>query len=56
MKLCAETDWGMELDWDGIEVVLSGDFEYLRRPRGTSDPVVFDPYSDEEQDNPYWER
>ena len=56
MKLCAETDWGMELDWDGIEVVLSGDFEYLRRPRGNADPVVFDPYSDEEQDNPYWER
>ena len=56
MKLCAETNWGMELDWDGIEVVLSGDFEYLRRPRGNSDPVVFDPYSDEEQDNPYWER
>ena len=27
MKLCAETNWGMELDWDGIEVVLSGDFE-----------------------------
>lgn len=25
-------------------------------PRGKSDPVVFDPYSDEEQDNPYWER
>lgn len=46
----------MKLDWDGIEVVLSGDFEYLRRPRGTADPVVFDPYSDEEQDNPYWER
>lgn len=56
MKLCAKTNWGMELDWDDIEVVLSGDFEYLRRPRGTSDPVVFDPYSDEEQDNPYWER
>ena len=46
----------MELDWDGIEVVLSGDFEYLRRPRGNSAPVVFDPYSDEEQDNSYWER
>ena len=56
MKLCAETNWGMELDWDGIEVVLSGDFEYLRRPRGNADPVAFDPYSDEEQDNPYWER
>lgn len=46
----------MELDWDSIEVVLSGDFEYLRRPRGNADPVAFDPYSDEEQDNPYWER
>lgn len=56
MKLCAETNWGMELDWDSIEVVLSGDFEYLRRPRGNADPVAFDPYSDEEQDNPYWER
>ena len=56
MKLCAETNWGMELDWDGIEVVLPGDFEYLRRPSGNADPVVFDLYSDEEQDNPYWER
>lgn len=56
MVLCTETDWGMELDWDGIEVVLPGDFEYLRRPSVTSNPVVFDPYSDEEQDNPYRER
>lgn len=56
MKLCAETNWGMELDWDGVEVVLPGDFEYLRRPSGTSNPVVFDSYSDEEQDNPHWER
>ena len=54
--LCKQTDWALELDWDGAED-LSDDFsEYMRRPRGTSDPVVFDPYSDEEQDNPYWER
>ena len=54
--LCEETDWALELDWDGAED-LSDDFsEYLRRPRGNSAPVVFDPYSDEEQDNPYWER
>ena len=54
--LCKQTDWVLELDWDGAED-LSDDFnEYMRRPRGTSDPVVFDPYSDEEQDNPYWER
>ena len=53
---CKQTDWVLELDWDGAED-LSDDFsEYMRRPRGTSDPVVFDPYSDEEQDNPYWER
>ena len=54
--LCKQTDWALELDWDGAED-LSDDFsEYMRRPRGKSDPVVFDPYSDEEQDNPYWER
>jgi hypothetical protein len=54
--LCEETDWALELDWDGAED-LSDDFsEYMRRPRGDSTPVVFDPYSDEEQDNPYWER
>lgn len=56
MRLCADTDWALELAWDGAED-LSDDFsEYLRRPRGNSAPVVFDPYSDEEQDNPYWER
>ena len=56
MRLCADTDWALELAWDGAED-LSDDFsEYMRRPRGSSDPVVFDPYSDEEQDNPYWER
>ena len=54
--LCKQTDWALELDWDGAED-LSDDFsEYLRRPRGNADPVAFDPYSDEEQDNPYWER
>lgn len=54
--LCEKTDWALELDWDGAED-LSDDFsEYMRRPRGDSAPVVFDPYSDEEQDNPYWER
>ena len=55
MKLCAETTWGMELDWDGVEAVLPGDFEYLRRPSGTSNPVPFDPYADEELDNAYWQ-
>lgn len=56
--LCEKTDWALELDWDGAEDLnLSDEFsEYMRRPRGSSDPVVFDPYSDEEQDNPYWER
>ena len=56
--LCEKTDWALELDWDGAEDLnLSDEFsEYMRRPRGASDPVVFDPYSDEEQDNPYWER
>ena len=54
--LCEETDWALELDWDGAED-LGDDFsEYMRRPRGNSDPVAFDPYSDDEQDNPYWER
>ena len=54
--LCEETDWALELDWDGAED-LSDDFsEYMRRPRGDSAPVVFDPDSGEEQDNPYWER
>ena len=56
LSLCEKTDWALELDWDGAED-LSDDFsEYMRRPRGSSDPVVFDPYSDEEQDNLYWER
>ena len=55
MKLCAETNWGMELDWDGVKAVLPGDFEYLRRPSGTSNPVPFDPYADEELDNAYWQ-
>ena len=54
--LCEKTDWALELDWDGAEDLSSEFSEYMRRPRGSSDPVVFDPYSDEEQDNPYWER
>ena len=54
--LCEKTDWALELDWDGAEDLSDNFSEYMRRPRGSSDPVVFDPYSDEEQDNPYWER
>ncbi|EFM48427.1 hypothetical protein [Corynebacterium matruchotii] len=53
--LCGKTDWGMELDWDGAEALSDAFSEYMRRPRGRSDPVVYDPYADEELDNSYWD-
>ena len=45
----------MELDWDGAEALSDAFSEYMRRPRGGSDPVVYDPYADEELDNSYWD-
>ena len=53
--LCRKTDWGMELDWDGAEALSDAFSEYMRRPRGGSDPVIYDPYADEELDNSYWD-
>ena len=41
----------MELDWDGAEALSDAFSEYMRRPRGGSDPVIYDPYADEELDN-----
>ena len=40
--LCQETDWRMELDWDGAEMVHP-QLEYMFRDRGQAEPVVFDP-------------
>lgn len=47
--LCGKTDW------DGAEALSDAFSEYMRRPRGGSDPVVYDPYADEELDNSYWD-
>ena len=42
MLLCEETNWGMELNWDGIEAVEPDFCTYLRRQYGTRLPVEFD--------------
>lgn len=42
MLLCEETNWGMELNWDGIEVVEPDFGVYMRRDYGTGVPVEFD--------------
>ena len=39
---CEETNWGMELNWDGIEAVEPDFGIYLRRNYGTKYPVEFD--------------
>ena len=40
--LCEETNWGMELNWDGIEAVEPDFGIYLRRNYGAKYPVEFD--------------
>jgi len=47
MLLCeetnwGETNWGMELNWDGIEAVEPDFGVYMRRDYGTGAPVEFD--------------
>ncbi len=42
MLLCEETNWGMELNWDGIEAVEPDFGIYLRRNYDTKYPVEFD--------------
>ena len=42
MLLCEETNWGMELNWDGIEAVEPDFGVYMRRDYGTGAPVEFD--------------
>lgn len=41
--LCQQTEWRIELDWGGAEVLHPKFSKYMFRDRGQAEPVVFDP-------------